>query len=139
MVVFAECFIFYSTSPLNSSNNRFKTFDSPLYKEFKGAMTENMVLQSPRTQFEVLLRYWASTGTAEVDFLLQQGMSVFPVEVKAGKSLNGKSLGVYIQQFRPETALRYSMNNLRRDGNVLNIPLFLADWTRKLLELLSDI
>ncbi len=109
--------------------------DNPLYTEFKGAMAENMVLQSLIPQFEVMPRYWASQGTAEVDFLLQHTSSLSPVEVKAGTNLNGKSLGVYIKQYNPEIALRYSMNNLRQDGTILNIPLFLADWTKKLLEI----
>lgn len=109
--------------------------DSPLYTEFKGAMTENMILQSLVSQFDVMPRYWTSSGTAEVDFLLQCDTTLFPVEVKSGISLQGKSLGVYMKQFNPSVALRYSMSNLRRDGNILNIPLFLADWTRKLLNM----
>ena len=67
--------------------------------------------------------------------LLQRGLSLIPVEVKAGNSVRGKSLGVYVDRFRPEVAVRYSMKNLRRDGGVLNIPLFMADWTEKLLGL----
>jgi len=109
--------------------------DSPLYTEFKGAMTENMILQSLVSQFDVMPRYWTSSGTAEVDFLLQCDTTLFPVEVKSGISLQGKSLGVYMKQFNPSVALRYSMSNLKRDGNILNIPLFLADWTRKLLNM----
>lgn len=110
--------------------------DNPLYTEFKGAMAENMILQSLIPQFDVMPRYWTSEGTAEIDFLLQHNTSLSPVEVKAGTSLNGKSLGVYIKQFKPAVALRYSMHNLKRDGCILNIPLFLADWTEKLLKLL---
>lgn len=109
--------------------------DNPLYTEFKGAMTENMVLQSLIPQFEVMPRYWVSGGVAEVDFLLQYTASLSPIEVKSGMSLKGKSLGVYIKQYNPEIALRYSMNNLRQDGIILNIPLFLADWTDKLLKI----
>lgn len=109
--------------------------ESPLYREFKGAMAENAVLQTLVSRFEVFPRYWTSEGTAEVDFLLQRGLSLIPVEVKAGNSVRGKSLGVYVDRFRPEVAVRYSMKNLRRDGGVLNIPLFMADWTEKLLGL----
>lgn len=109
--------------------------DNPLYAEFKGAMAENMILQSLIPQLEVMPRYWVSEGTAEVDFLLQYGLSLSPVEVKSGTNLNGKSLGIYIKQYSPEIALRYSMNNLRKDGIILNIPLFLADWTGKLLKI----
>ncbi len=109
--------------------------DNPLYAEFKGAMAENMILQSLIPQLEVMPRYWVSEGTAEVDFLLQYGLSLSPVEVKSGTNLNGKSLGIYIKQYSPEIVLRYSMNNLRKDGIILNIPLFLADWTGKLLKI----
>ena len=109
--------------------------ESPLCREFKGAMAENAVLQTLVSHFEVFPRYWTSEGTAEVDFLLQRGLSLIPVEVKAGNSVRGKSLGVYVDRFRPEVAVRYSMKNLRRDGGVLNIPLFMADWTEKLLGL----
>ncbi|RHJ92033.1 ATP-binding protein [Parabacteroides bouchesdurhonensis] len=108
--------------------------ESPLYAEFKGAMAENMVLQSLVAHFDVMPRYWTSEATAEVDFLLQNGISLLPVEVKAGTRLGGKSLSIYIDRFSPELALRYSMNNLKRDGAILNIPIFLADWTKEWLK-----
>lgn len=110
---------------------------TPLYKEFKGALTENAVLQSLVTQFDPIPRYWASSGTAEVDFLLQHGLSLTPIEVKAGESLNGKSLRVYTNTYEPKLALRFSTRNLKRDGIVLNLPLFMADWTRSLCERLN--
>lgn len=109
--------------------------ESPLYVEFKGAMAENMVLQSLVAQYDVMPRYWTSEGTAEVDFLLQTGVSVLPIEVKSGIRLSGKSLGLYIKKYAPKLAVRYSMNNLKKDDVVLNIPLFLADWTYKILRL----
>ena len=107
---------------------------TPLYKEFKGALAENVVLQSLASQFDPLPRYWTSSGTAEVDFLLQHGIDLSPVEVKAGESLNGKSLAVYTKTFAPQLAIRFSMRNLKKDGIVLNLPLFMADWTKKLCE-----
>ncbi len=108
--------------------------ENPLYTEFKGAMAENMVLQSLVSHFEVMPRYWTSEGSAEVDFLLQNGTELLPIEVKSGTRLSGKSLGIYIGRFDARLAIRYSMNNLKRDGAILNIPLFLTDWTAKLLE-----
>lgn len=105
--------------------------DNPLYTEFKGAMAENMVLQSLVAHFDVMPRYWASEATAEIDFLLQNNTAVLPVEVKSGSRLSGKSLGIYMHRFPANPALRYSMNNLKQDGAILNIPLFLADWTKK--------
>lgn len=109
---------------------------NPAFVEFRGALAENAVLQSLAASFDVFPRYWASAGTAEVDFLVQHGLSLIPVEVKAGTSLHGKSLSVYMERFHPSVALRYSMRNLKRDGSLLNLPLFLADWTASLLGLL---
>lgn len=107
--------------------------ESTLYTGFKGALAENMVLQSLVAHFDVIPRYWTSGATAEVDFLLQDNASIFPVEVKSGTRLGGKSLGIYISRYNAGLALRFSMNNLKRDGIILNIPIFLADWTGKLL------
>ncbi|MDR0830066.1 MAG: DUF4143 domain-containing protein, partial [Prevotellaceae bacterium] len=108
---------------------------SPLYSEFKGAMNENFVLQSLVAQFEVTPRYWTSEGKAEVDFIIQNGLEIIPIEVKSEHSVASKSLSVYNQLYSPKTRIRYSMNNLKKDGNLLNIPLFLADWTKNLLKL----
>lgn len=108
------------------------------YIEFKGAMAENVVLQSLVSQFDVMPRYWTSGATAEVDFLLQAGSDVLPIEVKSGTRLSGKSLGVYASHYSPRISLRYSLNNLKMDGAILNIPLFLADWTEKLSQIPQD-
>jgi predicted AAA+ superfamily ATPase len=113
------------------------TLDHPLFKEFKGAMAENAILQSLLTAGEVMPRYWASEAKAEVDFVLQFGTHVIPVEVKSGVSLQGKSLSVYRNRFAPSLSLRYSMKNLQQEEGLLNIPLFLADWTRKFMGLLT--
>ncbi|GAB1359748.1 ATP-binding protein [Porphyromonadaceae bacterium] len=109
--------------------------ENPLYTEFKDAMAENMVLQSLVAHFDVMPRYWTSEATAEVDLLLQNDTSLLPVEVKSGTRLSGRSLGIYIDRFAVELALRFSMNNLKRDGAILNLPIFLADWTEKLLRI----
>jgi predicted AAA+ superfamily ATPase len=106
---------------------------SPIYAEFKGAMTENYVLQSLVTQYEVTPRYWASEGKAEVDFILQAGSRVIPIEVKSAHSVAGKSLHVYNEIFNPDLRIRYSFNNMKKDGNLLNIPVFLSDWTAKII------
>jgi len=107
--------------------------NSPLYVEFKGAMTENTVLQSLVTQFEVTPRYWSSEGKAEVDFLIQHNTEIIPVEVKSAHSISGKSLHIYNEKYSPKLRIRYSFNNLKKDGNLLNIPVFLADWTREII------
>ena len=108
---------------------------TPLYAEFKGAMTENAVLQSLISQFDVLPRYWTSEGKAEVDFLIQYKTEIIPIEVKSAHSIASKSLHVFNEKHSPKLRIRYSFNNLKKDGNLLNIPVFLADWTWKIIEL----
>lgn len=105
------------------------------YMEYKGALAENYVLQSLVAQFQTSFRYWASDNKAEVDFLLQYGNRICPVEVKAGISVQGKSLLQYEKLYHPDCRIRYSMKNLSQDGNLLNIPLFLADRTKDLLDM----
>jgi hypothetical protein len=107
--------------------------DSPLYTHFKGAMGENAVLQSLLPQLDCPPRYWTSEATAEVDFVCQLGADVVPVEVKSGSSVRAKSLSVYDKRFAPHRMLCFSMNNIKRDSRLINLPIFLADWTVKLL------
>ncbi len=106
------------------------------YTEYKGALAENYILQSLTAQFQTSFRYWTSGNKAEIDFLLQYKNRIFPIEVKAGQSIQGKSLQQYEKLFQPELRLRYSTLNLKQDGNLLNIPLFLADKTKELVDLL---
>lgn len=105
-----------------------------LFVEFKGALSENYVLQSLIPQFEVLPRYWTSGNQAEVDFIVQYKNDIFPVEVKADDNVNGKSLFVYQNQFNPKLRIRFSLKNIKKDDNLINIPLFMADFTRQIIE-----
>jgi len=104
-----------------------------LFVEFKGALTENYILQSIVRQFEETPRYWTSGNQAEIDFLVQYRNEIIPIEVKADNNVNGKSLTLYDKQFTPKYRIRFSLKNLKLDGNLLNIPLFMADCTRKML------
>ena len=103
------------------------------FKEFKGALAENYVLQSLLAQHVENICYWTSSNTAEIEFLIQHGTSVYPAEVKSGTNLKAKSLAQYEKLYSPELRIRFSMQNLKRDGNIKNIPLFLAD---RLLQLI---
>ena len=105
-----------------------------LLTEFKGALTENYILQSLVRQFEGMPRYWTSGNTAEVDFILQIENDVVPIEVKAGENTVGRSLSVYRKEFSPPISIRYSMRNLKMDGSLVNIPLFMVDLTDKILD-----
>jgi len=104
-----------------------------LFVEFKGALTENYVLQSLIRQFEVTPRYWTSGNQAEIDFLIQFGNEIIPIEVKADNNVNSKSLTVYEKEFQPKSRIRFSLKNLKQDGNLINIPLFMADFTKSIL------
>ncbi len=105
-----------------------------LFTEFKGALSENYVLQSLVAQFEVVPRYWSSGNQAEIDFLLQYKNEIFPVEVKSDENIRGKSLTQYYKKYEPPLRLRYSLKNLKYDNGLLNIPLFMADYTKKLID-----
>ena len=109
-----------------------------LFTEFKGALTENYVLQALLTQFEVMPRYWSQTNPPyEVDFLIQRENDIFPVEVKSEANINSRSLKKFKELFPNQTKLRirFSLNNLKLDEDMLNIPLFMADYTDNLIEL----
>ena len=109
-----------------------------LFTEFKGALSENYVLQALINQFEVMPRYWTQTNPPyEVDFLIQRENDIFPVEVKSESNVESTSLKKYKEKFSKQTKLRirFSLNNLRLDGDLLNIPLFMAEYTDKLIGL----
>ena len=96
-----------------------------LFKEFKGALTEQYVLQELKTLKGINTYYWtADRGTAEVDFVIDNGDDVFPVEVKAEINLQAKSLKVYREKFHPMKSIRTSMADYRDEGWLLNLPLW---------------
>ena len=107
-----------------------------LFVEFKGALSENYVLQALKNQFESTPRYWAVINPKyEVDFITQRENDVFPMEVKSEANVESKSLKKYKEKYGDKVKLRirFSLNNLRLDDDLLNIPLFLADYTDKLI------
>lgn len=109
-----------------------------LFTEFKGALSENYILQSLRNLFEALPRYWSCDNPRyEVDFLIQYQNDIFPIEVKAGQNTESKSLKKYKEIFGDQVKLRirFSLDNLKLDGDVLNIPLFLADQCNRLIDM----
>ena len=109
-----------------------------LFTEFKGALTENYVLQELATQFEVVPRYWSKSNPPyEVDFLLQRENDIFPVEVKAEANTNSRSLRKFKELYgdRVKLRIRFSLDNLKLNNDVLNIPLFMAGHTDRLIGL----
>ncbi len=112
-----------------------------LFTEFKGALTENYVLQTLLTQFEVMPRYWSQNNPPyEVDFLIQRENDIFPIEVKSADNTASRSLKKFKERFPDQVKLRirFSLDNLKLDDDVLNIPLFMADHTDRLIGLALD-
>ena len=109
-----------------------------LFVEFKGALSENYALQALQNQFEATPRYWSVLNPSyEVDFLIQRENDIFPVEVKAEDNVESKSLRKFKEKFGDKIKLRirFSLANLKLDGDLLNIPLFMADYVDKLIGL----
>ncbi len=98
---------------------------SDLFEEAKGALTEQYVAQELRLRHDVDVFYWSSeTSRAEVDFLIQCGESVYPLEVKAAENLQAKSLRVYRDKFSPPRCYRTSLSSYREERWLTNIPLY---------------
>jgi len=108
-----------------------------MFIEFKGAVAENMVLTSILSQGYDMPHYWTLQGNkAEVDFIVADGLKVIPVEVKSDVRISGKSFAEYDKKYQPELRIRFSLKNLKKDGNLLNIPLYLTDWLKQLLKII---
>lgn len=96
-----------------------------VFEEFKGALTEQYVLQQLITSKKITPYYWsAEKGTAEIDFIFQIGMDIVPLEVKAAENLQAKSLKIYCQKFKPKHAIRISMSDYRQEDWLTNLPLY---------------
>lgn len=104
-----------------------------LFEEFRGAIAENYVAQA-LVASAYPLYYWTSSGKAELDFILEQDDLIYPIEVKSGNSSKKKSLRVYAGTYDPNLQIRLSPMNLRKDGNILNCPLYLIEKLKDFLQ-----
>jgi len=105
-----------------------------LFTEFKGILTENYLLQSLVRQFGNDIFYWTSGNQAEIEFMLQLSDAIIPVEAKSTLSTKAKSLSEYRKKYQPELSLRFSLKNVEKNDDLLNLPLYLADYTEKLMK-----
>ena len=103
-----------------------------LFEEFKGAFTENYVLNMLCIIFDVVPNYF-TFDRHEIDFVIQYRNNIIPIEVKANKSKNNISLTRYNEKFNSDLSIRFSMNNLKKDGKIINIPLFLIEYIEKFI------
>ncbi|MDD5698109.1 MAG: AAA family ATPase [Victivallaceae bacterium] len=107
-----------------------------IFGEFKGRLIENFVQQELKTlEFDPIC-YWTSAAAAEVDFVIQHNETIVPVEVKSGLNLHSRSLHVYRERYKPALSIRCSLQNLKFDDGLLNIPLYLIDELPRLMALL---
>ena len=98
---------------------------SRIFEEFKGVLSEQFVLQELQNIEPIqACYYWTSDFKAEVDFLFSMNNEAYPLEVKSGKSVYSKSLNVFMEKYNPALAIRSSLLPLKKDGNILNIPLY---------------
>ncbi len=96
-----------------------------VFEEFKGALTEQYVLQQLLSDCRLQPCYWtAERATAEVDFVVQIGSDIIPIEVKAEENLKAKSLKQYVEKVSPKYAIRTSMSDYRKEEWLTNLPLY---------------
>jgi len=97
-----------------------------LFSEYNGAFIENFVATELVASEINDLFYWTSKSDAEVDFVVQSGNQIYPIEVKSGLSRNLKSIRSYAQKYKPKYIFRTSSRNFIQDNDFINIPLYVA-------------
>ena len=96
-----------------------------VFVEFKGALTEQFVLQQLLSDRDLSIYYWSSDKSdGEIDFLIQYQNQFIPVEVKASENLQAKSLRFFVQKYNPGEAIRTSMSDYREEEWMINLPLY---------------
>lgn len=96
-----------------------------LFIEFKGALTEQFVLQQLTAIPDLGIYYYTNErGSCEIDFVIDNGEQVIPIEVKAEVNLKAKSLKTYREKFNPETSVRTSMADYKKEEWLVNLPLY---------------
>jgi predicted AAA+ superfamily ATPase len=104
----------------------FYTSDPAVFKEFKGALAEQFVLQELRTLGAMPIAYWGNDmGKSEVDFVIHHEGEIIPIEVKSDLNKKSYSLGVYIEKYHPSCAVRTSLNGLDCKDGLYSVPLYL--------------
>lgn len=96
-----------------------------IFTEFKGSFTEQFVLTELKSNKDIPVFYWsAERATAELDFLVQLGTYVVPIEVKAEENLQAKSLKSFVEKYNTKINIRTSMSDYRKEDWLINIPLY---------------
>ena len=105
-----------------------------LFEEFKGALTENFILDMLLFKFEDRPNYYVF-DRHEIDFIIQYKNEIIPIEVKAGESTNNTSLTKFNEVNDNKISIRFSTKNLDKSGKILNVPIFMAEYVDKLISI----
>ena len=105
-----------------------------LFEEFKGAFTENFILDMLLFKFEDRPNYYVF-DRHEIDFIIQYKNEIIPIEVKAGESTNNTSLTKFNEANKNKILIRFSIKNLDKSGKILNVPIFMAEYVDKLISI----
>ena len=98
-----------------------------LFVEFKGALTEQYVCQQLKTIEDLGIYYYTNDrGSCEIDFIIDTGKQIIPVEVKAEINLKAKSLKTYQEKFTPKLSIRTAMTDFKKEETLINLPLYLS-------------
>lgn len=100
--------------------------------QFKGPLTENFILQQLQNQYEVAPRYYAHRED-EIDFLVQYGTEIIPIEAKGGEDKSATSFKNYIKKHKPKYAFRFSKRGYLKNGEITNMPPYLVSRMHELL------
>ena len=96
-----------------------------IFTEFKGALTEQYVMQQLRLDSERYIGYWTNErSTSEVDFVIQEEGEVIPIEVKSGENLKAKSFRLFCEKYKPSKAIRTSLSDYKEESWMANVPLY---------------
>ena len=105
-----------------------------LFSEYNGAFIENFVASELVLSEKKELFYWTSKSDAEVDFIIQSGNNVYPIEVKSGTSRNLKSLRSYAEKYLPKLIFRTSPRNFSQNKEFINLPLYAISLIGKIIQ-----
>ncbi len=109
--------------------------ENEIFKEFKGSLSEQYVLQQLKSVNNKNVYYWSSEkGDAEIDLLIQNKGNIVPIEVKAGINLKAKSMQVYKNNFTPKVSVRTSLADYKKTDNLYDIPLYMIESLEKILD-----
>lgn len=106
-----------------------------LFVEFKGALTEQYVCQQLKTIDDMSIYYYTNDrGSCEIDFIVDTGVLIVPLEVKAEVNLRAKSLKTYQEKFKPKLSIRSSMTDYKQDDWLINLPLYAIEEIKNISE-----